>query len=1400
MKFTTLLKVTLVTLAAMPSVFASRNITLTFDHTPAEQGIIFDRAGVSPSAVEVDGQKIETWVSGPGSVPADEWARSFLLRVDDPAFRSGKMPMVDVEIQFYHDADTKVSVLADTKRGPVEVASGWGNRRELQTLSFRLDDALFGDEVHEGDPKSLPLGDYDLRINAAAGDFHLRSVVISGQDLTEAPDFYQLLKVREAQAAGGAFIANENQPVEVQWTIENLAHKECPAHYRVRLIGSDGQTRKEFNGRVDLAAASVTPLDLKVVTDGLAAGLYDLILTLHPADDRAAAPYVSDGRQLIIKSDFEIFILFDEDPVEHGLEFRRFQNSPGTAPFRVGPIEIWEARTGSSEEFEWGRSFYLTVAEDAFRDSRQSAVDIEILFRQESNAPVRVFADTTDGPKEIGGSWGNNQAIQGMSLKLNNARFGGGLPGGYDLRIDGFNSDLGLRSVRISGFDLEDDIDYQRLLILEDITASKPIFAFEAGSQDVFDLQLKNAAAKPMQLRASFTLTDPFGEEKEAGQQTFEVPAGETSVQNFQLDTTGMLLGVHTLGIQIQAVTPEGDVDAIQRSVNFAVHETGNPPKAADGEFYFGLDAMLGAHFESRELMMWSEFMGADLFRHAGVTVDNIHGMKKALDIYEQYKMRTSMIIDIPYAPDAAERSAAEDRVAAQTREFVTAFRDDVQYFELGNEPDLTYFYPGPIANYLEGYLKVQEVIKELHPDSIVMNGGLSFFGEDGFNRSREFVENVPSDRIDAFAYHAHGPGVEAEREAYERIRKIAAGVNKADKPFIDTESGVSARTPRQERIQARTVIQKMAFAWSVGSPTFHWFRLYMTGGEAGYSSLLTGREPRPVMSAYRTAAWNLKGKRFIRTLQFPRPGFEAYLFASEDETERTLLLWATEESSTRQDIQLGANQNAVPLTVVDLFGNRSELHATAGVASVDVSADPVFLHWSADGPLSEVAIAAGLIETPHSINIVAGTPMVFRAQVNNRSSQLLNGELTLRLPSQESPLSRQVSVPANSSSEVAFEAILAESGTAVAWPQTWNIFTGFEQEQLDPANFNNLPEKVSAGGREIRARRATLFNHTLDLSTPGQAIKEGSPALVFAEVTSPVDQTVSLGASADWWMACYVNAELVFDTLSSGNEGGYAIDDHVFEVKLKKGSNLVTFLVLSGSQGWKLLTAGPAELDRSSDDQSTVLWELKSRGQVLASQSTALRVVPALPILEGDLFSDSLACWTDSPLPYPLDGGGIHNRFEAFPDSSKWYRGSEDLSGSAWVGLQDGNLIIVAAVTDDVDVPEMDMLEIALATPGSGAPLVFQIKRDASGATQVVSSESSPERVQAVVSRENDNITLYRVAVSLRDIKDQNLLLNLRVHDSDADEIKQTMQLMRGWEGDPPAMDNALPLVIPAK
>ncbi len=114
-------------------------------------------------------------------------------------------------------------------------------------------------------------------------------------------------------------------------------------------------------------------------------------------------------------------------------------------------------------------------------------------------------------------------------------------------------------------------------------------------------------------------------------------------------------------------------------------------------------------------------------------------------------------------------------------------------------------------------------------------------------------------------------------------------------------------------------------------------------------------------------------------------------------------------------------------------------------------------------------------------------------------------------------------------------------------------------------AKGESLPvDRIPAGTRSVR-----LENDTFDL---GKA-KESSAAVFYQEFDAPADGVMTLGMAADWRFECFVNGKLEYNTLKGGNAvHKFTPEDHVFNVPVRKGKNLVAVRVLAGSQGWRFV------------------------------------------------------------------------------------------------------------------------------------------------------------------------------------------------------------------------------------
>lgn len=142
-------------------------------------------------------------------------------------------------------------------------------------------------------------------------------------------------------------------------------------------------------------------------------------------------------------------------------------------------------------------------------------------------------------------------------------------------------------------------------------------------------------------------------------------------------------------------------------------------------------------------------------------------------------------------------------------------------------------------------------------------------------------------------------------------------------------------------------------------------------------------------------------------------------------------------------------------------------------------------------------------------------------------------------------------------------------------FPDKWIAF-GPVNESFQPSkrDFQQIPNTLAgkSGKNYIRG------NRTLDMAE--LLPKEKQCCWLFAELDSPIDCEYSLGAGADWWMQCYVNGKLVIDTTETGNvEYPYDITNHMVDVNLQKGKNILAVKLIRGDNSAILKIGGAQEL-----------------------------------------------------------------------------------------------------------------------------------------------------------------------------------------------------------------------------
>lgn len=1109
-----------------------------------------------------------------------------------------------------------------------------------------------------------------------------------------------------------------------------------------------------------------------------------IVSLVTPSTARGAAPAQADKPRQP-----DAWITFDKEPIEHGMKFERQGVQAGQVQTPDGKaVNVWWAQNGSAPNVPWARSFLINFTDPSLRDGKQPVMDIEIEYRQAFDSPVELRIDAEKGSRNLGGGWGRNENIQVMKLTIDDGFFGARQHGnkpedmhtdGYDLRINSFGTDFCLRSIKVYKYDLDKKPDYKRLVRFQGAETDNELFIFKPGSdKNEVRYAFRNLANKTAPLRFRHTLLDLNDKVVLEQNDRFILKNRATDQIKVNIDTRKLKLGAYRTRLQVME---KEDQVIFDRTGGFAVFDATEVPRAKPGEFLFGLDLMNGPFYGATRLLKWSQFMGVDIVRHGFASQDDVNEVASHIAEFEKYGLQNMFMCDPP--KDQGNRTQQLPGKLDALRTIASRF-PQIKYYELGNEPDLTFFYPGPMENYVADFQQMADAIRAGNPNAVVLNGGLCFAGREATERATKFIELVDPSKLGAWSYHGHGPGERAESMALNRIRDLVRANGKLDgKPFIDTETGVAASTPPQELVQAQTVVQKMVYAQSQGAPFLMFFRLYMF--EEAYGMLFSDVEPRASVVSFANMTRTLRGTRFERELAGLRPGVRGYVLASEDKSRRVAVLWA--DAGNAQTLYLTLGGKAVDAKLVDLFGNASPLKTDdVGTAEVAVTENPVYV----------------VVEKTSGDQSIAVLPMSIGVPTESAVRESGAGSLPVTVTALDAPIDGKIKVIAGDKSGIApvksdvpvavkpHESVTIDVPVAITsaeanleWPRQWTAFVDVDRDQFDAAKQTSIPTFLpGADGKRANAIQTPLRDDRIDFESLGGRMRERALAVVMVRVKSPIDQEVTVGASADWWMEWTVNGKVAYSTLDRGNGGGYAVTDHVFPIKLKKGDNLIVIRQLSGSMGWKLLIGSPQRIALAKADpaQIGVTFELHQQGRATQSARTAIRRTPEVTVMP-DGIGKSLADW-DAQQPDFVMLDRVANAYAPLPDSTHWWKGQADLSARGWVRRnKDDSLTVLVAVRDDQFKPASE-----IASAKQGDAIAIRLADESRVVHTVTVVPATPAVAQtdvdaiapkATATRVGD-MTFYAIDLTFASPAARPAYLDVHVFDQDAVAGKQVLSL----------------------
>jgi hypothetical protein len=1124
-----------------------------------------------------------------------------------------------------------------------------------------------------------------------------------------------------------------------------------------------------------------------------------------------------------------IGVQFDTVPKENGLTFDRTNVSPATLNVDGRQCQIWVANKSIEPTRDWSRSFRFKVTNPLFENGKRHVVDIEITYSLPLYGELDIKADTIDGAKLLGKVWTQQDEVgkwKTYHIELNNAFFGArsdpkdAAPKleGYDLRLDS-NCDLKLRGVRITGYDPDQDIRWNRMLSAAQPVSSAPggIYLFQQAPRQTLTTVLTNLShvSRPLFYSAEISGYDDKSRFRQSG--AVNVPAGGSSPLAIGFDSTGWPLGPYDGKIDI--FLNQGDAQPlVARTFRMGVITATNLDKARPGEFLYGLDAanndIYPTHTEGA--FAFYRLMGVDILRNPfdkGMSRTPAD-LGKALSDLAAQKLRSVIGVEMPRDYDPKRRQAQLMDTVAQVEEEARLYGGKgpgkAHYFELGNEPDLPFFNPFPMAEYASHYYAIYNAIKKgsseaggAPDDTQVMNGGLSFAGTTGDARSREFLKLVDISKVDIIAYHGHGPDIGAERMAYERVYQAAAKYGKAVKPFAETESGVSASNRLGLIDQARTVIEKMTYAQSVHEPFFLFFRLFMEGEniEGGYGMTQNLLEPRPSVLSYRNMVERLRHFRYVKSLDFENAvgarRVDAFLFAEvnahQEFTGRKTLVAFCEnpvQYQLRISLAKGGIQVGSP-AVYDMYGNSLPANLTSNVAAVQVGLDPVYLSWNSPGGTDDVAVAPPVLLVRASEPILVGATTSVPIILRNPGAQPVEAELDAsartRVAAQVQPASQKILLPPYQAVNAVIKIRLGASNQPLALPMWWKVFPDVDYSQLAPGQLANIPDELPGKNGPVTGQYTWATGNHIDIAKiAGSGPKEKRPAVVYAIIDSPENVTLECGASADWWMVWYLNGQKVYDTLAQGNlDRNLAV--HSFKLSLKRGRNIIAVGVLSGTFGWALDFGGPKELQISrtgGESPDSITVNLRADGQLLATQRVPVEIQSPVPPLGQMKSPNQPGEWMPLEPLAVLGEQEVKNFWMKEPDASKWYHGESDLSGKLWLRDDGQNLHLFAAIADDklvqaktpADLAKNDSIHIVICND-AGTVLVDSIGGLINNTPVML--RATPHSIFSATRDENpaQPTTCYHLSIPKAALGNQPIHLNVTVADNDSSFLKQILQ-----------------------
>ncbi len=495
-------------------------------------------------------------------------------------------------------------------------------------------------------------------------------------------------------------------------------------------------------------------------------------------------------------------VTFDASPRENGMTFDRGGVKHVELPRGGGTEHAWVAEKFFGQGKRYQRIFRFNITDPVFADGGRRSIDIEVTYMLNAWGGVQVIVATDEGPQEVASLWGDCRGQwKTATVRVDNARLNDAIEGRFDIKLAGANGPLKIKRIRVVGYDPKENVMWGRLLEVKERgainSAYEPVFAFHPDQQAGLRFLIANHADIPSKMERRLTIYDIQGHSMHQHREPAVLPPGEETELTIPFAIKNWPLGAYTVHVELAPVDADNDASALSFKTLVGVVSEKELGKARLGEFRFGLDCGKGA--TTPEALAFFDLMGVDRLRSA-LQGDpqrlDIDALRTAHEKLAEHGVTAMVMADPPGQMNKVDEAKRLQLLAERVVHLETLARELaplVTYYELGNEPDLPFFYPHSPEAYVDAMHQMSEAIHRGNPDAITMNGGLCFHGETGDRRARRIVELTDISKFDMWAYHGHGVGGEAERRAYERQVEATKAHGKHTLPMLDTETGLNA-------------------------------------------------------------------------------------------------------------------------------------------------------------------------------------------------------------------------------------------------------------------------------------------------------------------------------------------------------------------------------------------------------------------------------------------------------------------------------------------------------------------------------------------------------------------------------------------------------------------------------